>query len=471
MARRSAGLVRRVENAVPAARRPGDGGWAPLQAESRAVEGIGGSGKPLPPQGGPFLSAPETDAAVRAVAKGAPRLRAGRVALGVVLAAVGISLLVAAHLYLARRLVLDPAWPAPWRGLALGTLGALGVGLFLEPVVERRLRPPWLRVVAWPFVLWMGLLWIGVNVLLAGDALIWLLGARGAESSIPVARALAMGASAAIATAGALGLRGALRPPVLRRLEIRLARWPRALDGFRIAQISDLHVGPVLGRRFAAAVVERVNALAPDLIAVTGDLVDGGVAQLRADVEPFAQLSAPHGVFFVTGNHDVYSGSEPWVARVRELGMRPLRNERVRIQCGEAGFDLAGVDDHRGDLVRGSTEDLPGALAGRDPGEPLLLLAHDPSTFKQAARLGVDLQLSGHTHGGQIQPFGALVRLVVPFVAGLYERGSSRLYVSRGTGFWGPPMRLGAPAEITEITLRCGAPEGSAADAGRGPSA
>jgi predicted MPP superfamily phosphohydrolase len=159
-------------------------------------------------------------------------------------------------------------------------------------------------------------------------------------------------------------------------------------------------------------------------------------------------------VYFVTGNHDVYSGSEPWVERVRELGMRVLRNERVAIEARGAVFDLAGVDDHRGDLVRGTTEDLPAALAGRDAARPVVLLAHDPSTFKEASRAGVALQLSGHTHGGQIWPFGALVRLVVPYVGGLYERGGSWLYVSRGTGFWGPPMRLGAPAEITEITLR-----------------
>lgn len=403
------------------------------------------------------MPAPEVNSGIRPLQKPAARLRPARVAVGLVLVAVGVGLVFGAHAYLARRLVLDPAWPEPWRGLALGILGALGVGLFLEPVVERRLRPPWLRVVAWPFVLWMGILWIGVNVLLAGDTLVWLLGARGPGDAIPVARGFAAGAAAAIAAAGALGLRSALRPPALRRVELRLARWPQALDGFRIAQISDLHIGPILGRRFASRVSERVNALQPDLIAVTGDLVDGSVAQLRADVEPLARLSAPHGVYFVTGNHDVYSGGEPWVERVRELGMRALRNERVAIASSGAVFDLAGVDDHRGDLVRGSTEDLPAALAGRDPSRPLLLLAHDPSTFKEAAAAGVDLQLSGHTHGGQIWPFGALVRLVIPFVGGLYQRGGSRLYVSRGTGFWGPPMRLGAPAEITEITLRSAA--------------
>ncbi len=225
-------------------------------------------------------------------------------------------------------------------------------------------------------------------------------------------------------------------------------------------QISDVHIGPILGRRFAADLVTRVEALEPDLIAVTGDLVDGPVAKLADEVAPFAGLRARDGVWFVTGNHDHYSGAEAWVERLRALGLRVLRNEHVTLGKGEGRFDLAGVEDHHARLVSsGWVEDLPAALSGRDASRPVVLLAHDPSTFKQASRLGVDLQLSGHTHGGQIWPFSLLVRLAVPFLAGLYERGDSKLYVSRGTGFWGPPMRLLAPSEVTEIVLR--APAGS----------
>jgi predicted MPP superfamily phosphohydrolase len=198
-----------------------------------------------------------------------------------------------------------------------------------------------------------------------------------------------------------------------------------------------------------------VNALAPDLVAVTGDLADGDAHRLADEVAPFAELRGRCGVFFVTGNHDHYSGADAWAARVRELGMRVLRNERVAIGEGADGFDLVGVDDHRGDVVGGvGGEDLERALAGRDPARPALLLAHDPTTFRRASRLSVDLQISGHTHGGQIWPFGYLVRLVVPWVAGPHRAGGSQLYVSRGTGFWGPPMRLFAPAEITEIVVR-----------------
>jgi hypothetical protein len=255
--------------------------------------------------------------------------------------------------------------------------------------------------------------------------------------------------------AGAQGLRSALAGPAVRRVEIGLARWPRELDGFRIAQISDIHIGPILGRAFAEDLVRRVNALAPDLVAITGDLVDGDARLLAGEVAPFAGLRARHGAYFVTGNHDHYSGARAWSAVVSGLGIRVLRNERVEIRSGGAVFDLLGVDDHRGDVVGGDGgEDLGRALAGRDPARAAILLAHDPSTFRRASELGIDLQLSGHTHGGQIWPFEWLVRLVVPFVAGLYRRGGAILYVSRGTGFWGPPMRLRAPAEIGEIVLR-----------------
>jgi predicted MPP superfamily phosphohydrolase len=245
-------------------------------------------------------------------------------------------------------------------------------------------------------------------------------------------------------------------------VELSLERCPESLDGFRILQLSDVHLGPILGRAFASELVERSNALTPDLVAVTGDLVDGGVRQLAGEVAPLAGLRARHGVFFVTGNHDHYSGARSWTQKVRELGMRPLRNERVEIRDGNSCFDLIGVDDHHGShFASDGGEDLDTALAGRDPQRPAILLAHDPSTLKRASELGIDLQISGHTHGGQIWPFGYLVRLAIPFVAGRFTRHGAQLYVSRGTGFWGPPMRLFAPAEITEIVVRAG---GSATD-------
>ena len=359
----------------------------------------------------------------------------------------------AAHFYLVKRFVLDPALPEPWRTLGLTLVPVAFLGMFVQLALERALRPPWLRIVSWPFALWMGLFWLGFVALGLSDFALSLMGAASSAEPLELARGRALAAGGLTLPIAALALRSGLRVPRVKRVELALANWPRSLDGFRIAQISDIHIGPILGRRFAAALVARVNSLAPQLVAVTGDLVDGAVDKIADDVAPFADLRAEHGVFFVTGNHDFYSGVDGWLAKLRALGIRALRNERVAIG-GDEGFDLAGVDDHRGDWSKGSTEDVGAAVAGRDPQRALILLAHDPTTFLKAAQAGVDLQLSGHTHGGQIFPFSLLVRAVMPFVAGVYRRGASTLYVSRGCGFWGPPMRLLAPSEITEIVIR-----------------
>lgn len=386
-----------------------------------------------------------------------------RVALGLLVVVFGLGFLGSTHAYLAQRLVLDPGVPQPWRGglLALIVLG--GLSLVLQPIGERTLRPPASRLIAWPASLWMGFAFLLLVQLLVSDGLLWIAGSVARAASLaPAANGSTAGLRAALVTgvaalAGGVALRSGLSAPQLKRVEVELARWPRALDGFRIAQISDLHIGPILGRDFAAHLVERVNGLGADLIAVTGDLVDGDVAHLAGEVEPFRGLAAPLGVWFVTGNHDHYSGARAWAAKAAELGMRVLRNQHVTLEARGERFDLVGVDDHRGDLFGADGgEDLDAALAGRDAERPALLLAHDPSTFKRASSRGIDFQLSGHTHGGQIFPFMALVWLAIPFVAGRHRRGDAELYVSRGTGFWGPPMRLLAPAEITEITLRSG---------------
>jgi len=366
-----------------------------------------------------------------------------------------LTLVAGVHYYVAQRLVLDPALPEPLRSLGLGLVALLGASLVLFPLAERTLRLSWLRWLAWPPMVWLGVLFFTLNLLLLSDAVLWLMGAAASpEQTLGGLRLRAFAVIGLTALATGVAMRSALAGPELRRVEVELERWPRGLDGFRIVQLSDVHIGPLLDRRFAAEVVERVARVAPDLVVITGDLVDGSVEHLGEEVAPFAGLNAPHGVWFVTGNHDHYSGADPWVARVAELGIEPLRNRRVRIGEGEASFDLAGVDDHRGDWVHGSPEDMEAALSGRDAERAVVLLAHDPSAFPRAVARDVDLQLSGHTHGGQIWPFRHLVRLVVPFVEGLHRRGRSQLYVSRGTGFWGPPLRLFAPAEITEITLR-----------------
>jgi len=234
---------------------------------------------------------------------------------------------------------------------------------------------------------------------------------------------------------------------------VKLERLPPALSGLTIVQLTDVHIGPTIGRSFLEHVVERTNQAKPDAIVITADLADGSVAALRTHVEPLAKLRARHGVFFVTGNHEYYSGVEEWLDELARLGVRPLRNERVAIVDASASIDLAGVDDASAHMP-GHGADYARALGGAAPDRELVLLAHQPSQIVHAARAGVGLQLSGHTHGGQIWPFGALVRLNQPYVAGLHRHDErTQIYVSRGTGYWGPPMRLFCPAEITKVVL------------------
>jgi hypothetical protein len=235
-------------------------------------------------------------------------------------------------------------------------------------------------------------------------------------------------------------------------VEVHLAKLPQALDGFTIVQLTDLHVGLTIDRHFVQRVVDRTNELAPDLIALTGDFVDGKVEDLRDEIAPLASLRAKHGVYAVTGNHEYYAGVDPWVEEIGRLGARYLRNKRVRIENESgAAFELAGVDDWSGN------EDLVAATAGRDHNLPLVLLAHQPRQVRRASKFGVDLQLSGHTHGGQIWPWHYIVKIQQGgLLVGRYEYGGTQLYVSRGCGYWGPPVRLLAPLEITRVILRSG---------------
>ncbi|WP_245562542.1 metallophosphoesterase [Nocardia araoensis] len=263
-----------------------------------------------------------------------------------------------------------------------------------------------------------------------------------------VARMVSGAAVVAAATTVGIGAHGVLDGPGVKRIAVPLAKLPRRADGFRIAVVSDVHLGPILGRGFAERVVRTVNDTGPDLIAVVGDLVDGSVEHLRSAVEPLAGLRARHGAFFVTGNHEYFSGAEQWVRHVQELGMHLLANARVELP----GFDLAGVNDVQGERT-GQGPDFGKALGDRDRTRTAVLLAHQPVLIEDAVAHGVDLQLSGHTHGGQLWPGNYLAALANPTVAGLERYGDTQLYVSRGAGAWGPPVRVGAPSDITVVEL------------------
>jgi predicted MPP superfamily phosphohydrolase len=367
------------------------------------------------------------------------------------------------HYYAWARLVRDPALGAPWAGIATGAIVALGVLLVGAIPASFVLPRSAGTILAWAAYTWMGFAFFLVVLLAVGDlGRLLAVVARLVTESAPLdsgRRLFVRRAIAAAVAVGTLGLGGAglaegLGRVEVKRIRIALRRLRPTRTGYKIVQLSDVHVGPTIGRPFIEDLVARTNALQPDLIVITGDLVDGTVAVLRDAVAPLAGLKAKDGVFFVTGNHEYYSGVDEWLAHLPSLGIRVLRNERVTIGDGADAFDLAGVNDWsaRG-MGDGHAPDLPRALAGRDRGRVLILLAHQPKQIIEAAENDVDLQLSGHTHGGQMFPFGLFVRLQQPYVAGFYRHGGTAIYVSRGTGYWGPPMRLGSPAEITQIEL------------------
>ncbi|WP_406061435.1 metallophosphoesterase [Streptomyces sp. NBC_01077] len=413
-----------------------------------------------------------------------------------------LALLGAVHWYVWRRLVRDVTTRGslPRR---LGTAAVVALPLLsFAALASSRAGAPFLlqQVVAWPGFLWLALLLYVTLALAVGEAVRpvlfrWL--TRRAQAAAPapvpapvsehvppapeepaepaladppapadspapaappatdVSRRLfvsrVVGGAAAAAAVGTVGYGtyGVLRGPRVKRVTVPLAKIPRAAHGYRIAVVSDIHLGPILGRAHTQRIVDTINATQPDLIAVVGDLVDGTVENLGSAAEPLARLRARHGSFFVTGNHEYFSGADAWVDHVRELGLRPLRNERVEVA---AGFDLAGVDDVAGES-EGQGPDFARALGDRDRARAAVLLAHQPIVVHDAVRHGVDLQLSGHTHGGQLWPGNYLAELANPTVAGLERYGDTQLYVSRGAGAWGPPVRVGAPSDITVVEL------------------
>ncbi|MGY0060891.1 metallophosphoesterase [Streptomyces sp. LZ34] len=424
-----------------------------------------------------------------------------------------VGLLSGVHWYLWRRLVRDTT-ARGGRARRAGTVAAVVLPLIsVGALVSGRAGAPFAlqRVLAWPGYLWLALVLYLTLALLAGEAVRPLLrrwlerrdAARSAQhhhvpnSHVPtavpaavpadlpadlpaerspvavgtvdeavrtetattdappppsrrlfVARTVAVGAATVAAGTVGYGTYTVLRGPRLKRVTVPLAKLPRQAHGFRIAVVSDIHLGPILGRAHTRRIVETINRTGPDMIAVVGDLVDGSVEDLGPAAEPLRGLRARHGAYFVTGNHEYFSGADQWVDHVRELGLRPLENQRTEL----GGFDLAGVNDVAGE-DDGQGPDFEAALGDRDPARACVLLAHQPVVIHDAVDHGVDLQLSGHTHGGQMWPGNYVAELANPTAAGLERYGDTQLYVTRGAGAWGPPVRVGAPPDITVVEL------------------
>jgi predicted MPP superfamily phosphohydrolase len=266
-----------------------------------------------------------------------------------------------------------------------------------------------------------------------------------------------VGVLGAAAVLTSYGVYEARRRPGIVEIEVPLASLPPGLDGYRIVQISDIHAGLTVGREWIETVAEDVARLEPDMVAFTGDVVDGSVRSLRDVVAPLAELRAPEGLFFVTGNHEYYSGPDEWVRQMDRFGYDVLMNEHRIVTRGSDRFVLAGVTDFTGGEFSKAHVSDP-ARAFKDAPEDLvrIYLAHQPKSLRQSNGVAFDLMLSGHTHGGQFFPWNLATTLDQPYLSGLHPASRGYIYVNKGTGYWGPPVRLGARSEITVVTLRKG---------------
>ncbi len=341
------------------------------------------------------------------------------------------------------------AWtsgPYPWPLTLLSWLSYLGMGLFI-------------------FLFWLVLLRDFVHLVVKAYH-----GLRGrlrrepredaAATQADLTRRAFLGKSATAGLLGAgvlangFGVAEARCRLSLEPVEVALPRLPKSFEGFRIAQISDLHVGPTIRRSYVERVVGLVMDQQPDCIVFTGDMADGHPEQLAHDLAPLAELKAPHGVFWVNGNHEYYWSAKNWANAARGLGFTTLENEHVALSQDGEQLILAGVTDYSAERMHPEEKSDPHkALRGAAQDTARILLAHQPRSCVDADKAGVDLMLSGHTHGGQFIPWNFLVRLQQPYIQGLHQYGSCQVYVNRGTGYWGPPLRLGVPAEVTLLTL------------------
>ena len=351
-----------------------------------------------------------------------------------------------------------------WMALALLLL--LPVGVFVLQVVGE--WGPSSTVLVWPAYVALGFVSFVVTLLLVRDG-VWALGrllralrGRMRNAEVPVSperrllliRGSSLGVVGAAAALTGYGIIRARRTPPVVVVEVPFRGLHPDLEGFTIMQITDVHAGLTVGRSFVEAIVEQANTRAVDLLVMTGDMVDGSVPALRDDVEPMGRLSARYGRYFVTGNHEYYSGVEPWIAEMRRIGFSVLLNEHVVLERGGARVVLAGVTDPTGgQFLPEHASSVARAVDGAPDADLRLLLAHQPKSIFEAATLNIDLQLSGHTHGGQFVPWNFFAAMAQPYISGLHRHEHTWIYVSRGAGYWGPPVRVGAASELSLIRL------------------
>jgi predicted MPP superfamily phosphohydrolase len=362
------------------------------------------------------------------------------------------------HAYIGVRIVPALGGPLGWAAGGLLVLSALLTPMGM--LARRLMRPPASDTVAAIGLFFMGLFSSLLVATVLRDLLLLAAGVMhvawpGLFSTEALSRPSALAVVAAAVIATLLGLWNARRIARVVHVDVPVRGLPEALRGFTIVQISDVHVGPTIRQPYVKGIVDAVNRLDADVVAITGDLVDGSVAELRDHVAPLSALASRHGSFFVTGNHEYYAGVLPWMAELQRLGIKVLHNEHVILERDGEKLVLAGVPDFGGGHFHETHRSDPHAALAGAPADARakVLLAHQPRTAAAAARAGFDLQLSGHTHGGQFLPWNFFVRFQQPFTAGLHRLDELLVYVSRGTGYWGPPKRFGAPSEITKLRL------------------
>jgi uncharacterized protein len=379
------------------------------------------------------------------------------------------------YAYVGVRLIHPAHLAAPWNWIAWTAL----VIFLLFPLLSmalsfNKIENAWVDAISWFGYVGLGLFSLLISIVFVRDV-VWMVSAgvrklmaltRPRADALNNAtadpqrrrfliRSMSVGIASVATGLTAYGFYEARRRPAIMEIDVPFPTLPSDLDGFRIVQISDIHAGLTVKRDFIEMVVEQIEPLNAELIAFTGDLVDGSVAHLREHVAPLANLSAPFGKYFITGNHEYYSGAKPWVEEAKRLGFTVLLNEHCVVQKGAGSILLAGVTDYSGgQFIRSHASSPENAIAGAPKSDVKILLAHQPKSIHEASRVGFDFQISGHTHGGQFFPWNYAAALDQPFIAGLHKFKNTWIYVSKGTGYWGPPVRLGARSEITVITLR-----------------